>query len=141
MIGRYFRVDQYRLDDCWRSDQGFEKRAGDAGTAGGNAYSGATNDVSGGSVVNAADDRGAIANGGGNAAGGAGTTFSGDADGGNGNGLGPGVTRTLARRGRLMVEAFTTTVVPLTTRRTLTLLVAAVSARLAMPLVEGLKGG
>ncbi|KAI9066681.1 hypothetical protein FKP32DRAFT_1601614 [Trametes sanguinea] len=73
-----------------QSVQGFEKRAGDAGTAGGNAYSGATSDVSGGSVVNAADDRGAVANGGGNAAGGAGTTFSGDADGGNGNGLGPG---------------------------------------------------
>ncbi|OSD05950.1 hypothetical protein PYCCODRAFT_1474837 [Trametes coccinea BRFM310] len=73
-----------------QSVQGFEKRAGDAGTAGGNAYSGATSDVSGGSVVNAADDRGAVANGGGNVAGGAGTTFSGDADGGNGNGLGPG---------------------------------------------------
>ncbi|KAL7285725.1 hypothetical protein ACG7TL_000830 [Trametes sanguinea] len=70
--------------------QGFQKRAGDAGTAGGNAYSGATSDVSGGSVVNAADDNGAVANGGGNVAGGAGTTFSGDADGGNGNGLGPG---------------------------------------------------
>ncbi|KAI0651587.1 hypothetical protein C8Q79DRAFT_1004867 [Trametes meyenii] len=69
---------------------GVQKRAGDAGTAGGNAYSGATNDVSGGSVVNAADDDGTVTNDGGNNAGTAGTTFSGDADGGNGNGLGPG---------------------------------------------------
>ncbi|CDO70265.1 hypothetical protein BN946_scf184942.g65 [Trametes cinnabarina] len=69
--------------------QGFQKRAGDYGTAGGNAYSGATSDVSGGSVVNSADDRGTVTNDG-NTAGGAGTTFSGDADGGNGNGLGPG---------------------------------------------------
>ncbi|KAI0724282.1 hypothetical protein C8T65DRAFT_626014 [Cerioporus squamosus] len=42
-----------------------QRRAGDNGTAGGNAYSGATSDVSGGSVVNAADNRGTITNNGG----------------------------------------------------------------------------
>ncbi|RPD81719.1 hypothetical protein L226DRAFT_564390 [Lentinus tigrinus ALCF2SS1-7] len=73
-----------------RLPDGVQRRASDSGTAGGNAYSGATSDVSGGSVVNAADDQGTVTNGGGNTAGGAGTTFSGDADGGNGNGFGPG---------------------------------------------------
>lgn len=43
-----------------------DRRAGDAGTAGGNAYSGATQDVSGGSIVNEADDQdGSIENTGG----------------------------------------------------------------------------
>lgn len=44
---------------------GVRRRAGDNGTAGGNAYSGATSDVSGGSVVNSADDQGTITNDGG----------------------------------------------------------------------------
>ncbi|KAI0757269.1 hypothetical protein C8Q80DRAFT_1116468 [Daedaleopsis nitida] len=73
-----------------RIPAGLQRRASDSGTAGGSAYSGATSDVSGGSVVNEADDQGTVTNDGGNTAGGAGTTFSGDADGGNGNGLGPG---------------------------------------------------
>ncbi|KAI0670167.1 hypothetical protein C8Q78DRAFT_1080061 [Trametes maxima] len=67
-----------------------QRRASDSGTAGGNAYSGATSDVSGGTVANVADDEGTISNGGGNNAGNSGTTFSGDATGGKGNGLGPG---------------------------------------------------
>ena len=46
-----------------------QRRAGDAGTAGGNAYSGATSDVSGGSVANQADDNGTITNGGGSKSG------------------------------------------------------------------------
>ncbi|RPD63221.1 hypothetical protein L227DRAFT_561885 [Lentinus tigrinus ALCF2SS1-6] len=45
--------------------QNVQRRASDSGTAGGNAYSGATSDVSGGSVVNAADDQGTVTNGGG----------------------------------------------------------------------------
>ncbi|KAI0762659.1 hypothetical protein C8Q74DRAFT_1371666 [Fomes fomentarius] len=73
-----------------RVPDGLERRASDSGSAGGNAYSGATSDVSGGSVVNEADDQGTVTNNGGNTAGVAGTTFSGDADGGNGNGFGPG---------------------------------------------------
>ncbi|KAI0744730.1 hypothetical protein C8Q76DRAFT_700879 [Earliella scabrosa] len=48
-----------------RVPAGVQRRAGDSGTAGGNAYSGATSDVSGGSVVNSADDRGNINNDGG----------------------------------------------------------------------------
>ena len=44
---------------------GVQRRASDSGTAGGNAYSGATSDVSGGSVVNSADEQGTITNDGG----------------------------------------------------------------------------
>lgn len=48
-----------------RVPSGLERRASDSGSAGGNAYSGATSDVSGGSVVNEADDQGTVTNNGG----------------------------------------------------------------------------
>ncbi|KAI0828362.1 hypothetical protein BC628DRAFT_116000 [Trametes gibbosa] len=66
------------------------KRAGDQGTAGGNAYSGAASDSSGGDVENDASG-GTLTNAdGSNPAGGAGSSFSGFSKGGNGNGHGPG---------------------------------------------------
>lgn len=86
-----------------------EKRSYDADTAGGNAHTGDSSDVNGGSVANVADDDGTITNNdscelfivapsawlftplfyiafGGNG----GETATGNADGGNGNGRGPG---------------------------------------------------
>jgi len=72
------------------SSNGKTRRAQDSGTAGGNAYTGTTDSVSGGSVVNVAPDDATITNNGGNMAGSAGATESGIATGGNGDGLGPG---------------------------------------------------
>ncbi|EMD41653.1 hypothetical protein CERSUDRAFT_90222 [Gelatoporia subvermispora B] len=67
------------------------RRAQDFGTAGGNAYTGSTSSVSGGSVVNIAPDDATISNdAGSNQAASAGTTESGIATGGNGDGFGPG---------------------------------------------------
>ncbi|OCH96665.1 hypothetical protein OBBRIDRAFT_883120 [Obba rivulosa] len=69
----------------------FNKRAQDWGTAGGNAYTGATFSASGGSVVNSANEEGFILNTApANAAGVAGTSMSGTAVGGSGDGFGPG---------------------------------------------------
>ncbi|OCH96666.1 hypothetical protein OBBRIDRAFT_830069 [Obba rivulosa] len=67
------------------------RRAQDSGTAGGNAYTGSTDSVSGGSVANVASDDATITNNGdSNQGGSAGTTESGIATAGNGDGLGPG---------------------------------------------------
>ncbi|KZT06348.1 uncharacterized protein LAESUDRAFT_714408 [Laetiporus sulphureus 93-53] len=66
------------------------KRAQDQWTAGGNAYSGASSNVDGGDVINASNDDGGVFNGAPNTGGNAGETFSGEADGGDGNGYGPG---------------------------------------------------
>jgi len=66
------------------------KRAGDNDTAGGNAYSGATSNVSGGTVINQGQEDGASTNDGGNVGGNPGTSFSGYATGGDGDGRGPG---------------------------------------------------
>ncbi|GBE78094.1 hypothetical protein SCP_0109760 [Sparassis crispa] len=67
-----------------------DKRSGDNNTGGGNAYSGATSNVSGGNVINQGHHEGTITNQGGNNAGIAGSTESGFSTGGDGNGLGPG---------------------------------------------------
>ncbi|KAI0702454.1 hypothetical protein BC835DRAFT_1411009 [Cytidiella melzeri] len=66
------------------------KRAFDAETAGGNAHTGDSSDVNGGSVANVADDNGAIDNTDSSFGGMGGTTTTGDAEGGNSNGRGPG---------------------------------------------------
>lgn len=66
------------------------KRAYNDQTAGGNAVSGNSGVVNGGSVVNDAGPDNAITNTGGNAAGDAGTSFTGTAVAGDGAGRGPG---------------------------------------------------
>lgn len=53
------------IDDFDVDDDDLRKRAYDFGTAGGNAYSGATSNASGGTIINDADDDGIIMNGGG----------------------------------------------------------------------------
>ncbi|KAI0706080.1 hypothetical protein BC835DRAFT_1409712 [Cytidiella melzeri] len=68
------------------------KRAYDAYTAGGNAYTGSSGDASSGSVINEADDEATVTNTGpgtnfGNTAG---DSTTGDAEGGQGDGKGPG---------------------------------------------------
>ncbi|KAI0803088.1 hypothetical protein BC629DRAFT_95384 [Irpex lacteus] len=68
------------------------KRALDGNTAGGNAYSGGTSDATGGTIVNEGEDGDGdtITNDTANAAGTAGESISGDAEGGRGRGFGPG---------------------------------------------------
>ncbi|CCM01640.1 uncharacterized protein FIBRA_03701 [Fibroporia radiculosa] len=66
------------------------RRAGDQGTAGGNAYTGASGNVDGGDIINHSNADDTTTNEGTITGGAAGDTYSGDADGGNGNGYGPG---------------------------------------------------
>jgi len=66
------------------------KRGMDMGTAGGNAYTGASSNVDGGNVINHADNEGVVENDATNTGGDAGETYSGEANGGDGDGYGPG---------------------------------------------------
>ncbi|KAH9937433.1 uncharacterized protein B0H18DRAFT_950292 [Fomitopsis serialis] len=66
------------------------KRAQDSGTAGGNAYTGASSDVDGGNVINHSDEEGETFNDAAQTGGDAGETYSGEANGGEGDGFGPG---------------------------------------------------
>ncbi|KAH9835804.1 uncharacterized protein C8Q71DRAFT_724389 [Rhodofomes roseus] len=66
------------------------KRGQDSGTAGGNAYSGASSNVDGGNVINHSEDEGETFNDAAQTGGDAGETYSGDANGGEGDGFGPG---------------------------------------------------
>ncbi|PSR71329.1 hypothetical protein PHLCEN_2v12843 [Hermanssonia centrifuga] len=74
-----------------KSKHHHSKRAYDAGTGGGNAYTGGSSDASGGTVVNETDNGDEeLTNDTANTAGGAGDSETGDARGGRGRGRGPG---------------------------------------------------
>ncbi|KAI0095304.1 hypothetical protein BDY19DRAFT_81403 [Irpex rosettiformis] len=82
---------QHSADKKHESKPQRPKRALDGNTAGGNAFSGGTSDATGGTIVNESDDdQNTITNNAANAAGTAGESISGDAEGGRGRGFGPG---------------------------------------------------
>jgi len=72
------------------TSSGHAKRASDFDTAGGNAYTGDTGNVSSGHVLNEAGQDNTITNTGGNSVPMAGNSISGNATGGEGDGIGPG---------------------------------------------------